>query len=197
MVVNDDIHGARAITKTHTTDVQTFHSPERGLIGTHPVRREYVFQGAVPGQRQRQPVFAGRRQQPLPRVDVLLYARGFLGRPHRQRGGQRGQGPGHRGCRQWQYDRRRAGGGAAGHQEQCRSGALLQGSQSGPTGRNVEINDDEVGTIASGCAQSCQVPGASPAGAANHEETARQSRRCSTSIDWCHILCRHTGPTPG
>jgi L-asparaginase len=33
IVVNDDIHGARGITKTSTTDVQTFQSPERGLIG--------------------------------------------------------------------------------------------------------------------------------------------------------------------
>mgnify|MGYP003578284624 CR=1 FL=1 len=32
-VANDDIHGARAITKRHTTDVQTFVSPEAGLIG--------------------------------------------------------------------------------------------------------------------------------------------------------------------
>ena len=33
VVANDDIHGARAITKRHTTDVQTFVSPEAGLIG--------------------------------------------------------------------------------------------------------------------------------------------------------------------
>ena len=33
VVANDDIHSARAITKRHTTDVQTFVSPEAGLIG--------------------------------------------------------------------------------------------------------------------------------------------------------------------
>jgi L-asparaginase len=33
VVANDDIHGSRSITKTSTTDVQTFVSPERGLIG--------------------------------------------------------------------------------------------------------------------------------------------------------------------
>jgi L-asparaginase len=33
VVVNDDIHGARAVTKRHTTDVETFVSPEAGLIG--------------------------------------------------------------------------------------------------------------------------------------------------------------------
>ena len=34
VVANDDIHGARSIVKTNTTDVQTFMSPEYGLIGT-------------------------------------------------------------------------------------------------------------------------------------------------------------------
>ena len=33
VVANDDIHGARAITKRHTTDVQTFVSQEAGLVG--------------------------------------------------------------------------------------------------------------------------------------------------------------------
>jgi L-asparaginase len=33
VVANDDIYGARAITKRHTTDVQTFVSGEAGLIG--------------------------------------------------------------------------------------------------------------------------------------------------------------------
>jgi L-asparaginase len=33
VVANDDIHGARAITKRHTTDVETFVSQEAGLIG--------------------------------------------------------------------------------------------------------------------------------------------------------------------
>ena len=33
VVANDDIHGARAVTKRHTTDVETFVSPEVGVIG--------------------------------------------------------------------------------------------------------------------------------------------------------------------
>jgi L-asparaginase len=33
VVINDDIHGARGMTKTSTTDVQTFVSAERGLMG--------------------------------------------------------------------------------------------------------------------------------------------------------------------
>src|SRR5204862_7155951 len=33
VVANDDIHDARAVTKRHTSDVQTFVSSEAGLVG--------------------------------------------------------------------------------------------------------------------------------------------------------------------
>ncbi len=70
VVTNDDIHGARSITKTSATDVQTFMSPERGLIGvslygvnrwfrypyrTHTSKSEFSIEGV----------------KALPRVDVI------------------------------------------------------------------------------------------------------------------------------
>src|SRR5215208_5663385 len=70
VVANDDIHGARAVTKRHTTDVETFVSPEAGLVGVclfddrefarMPVRKHTT---ATPFK-----VTAG---QTLPRVDVI------------------------------------------------------------------------------------------------------------------------------
>jgi L-asparaginase len=70
VVVNDDIHGARAVTKRHTTDVETFVSPEAGLIGVCLFDdRDFVraparaHTAATPFQ-----VTAG---QTLPRVDVI------------------------------------------------------------------------------------------------------------------------------
>ena len=70
VVSNDDIHGARAITKRHTTDVQTFVSPEVGLVGVclfddrdfarTPARAHTT---ATPFQ-----VSDGQR---LPRVDII------------------------------------------------------------------------------------------------------------------------------
>jgi L-asparaginase len=70
VVANDDIHGARAITKRHTTDVETFVSPEVGLVGVclfddrefsrRPAR---AHTSATPFE-----VTAG---QVLPRVDVI------------------------------------------------------------------------------------------------------------------------------
>src|SRR5215213_9822330 len=70
VVANDDIHGARAVTKRHTTDVETFVSPEAGLVGVclfddrefarMPVRKHTT---ATP--------FAVAAGQTLPRVDVI------------------------------------------------------------------------------------------------------------------------------
>jgi L-asparaginase len=70
VVANDDIHDARAVTKRHTTDVQTFVSPEVGLVGVCLFdNREFVrtparaHTTATPFE-----VAAG---QVLPRVDVI------------------------------------------------------------------------------------------------------------------------------
>jgi L-asparaginase len=70
MVINDDIHSARDVTKSHTTDVHTFTSPGPGLIGAvsfgraryfrHPVRR-HTFESE----------FSVERHGSLPRVDIL------------------------------------------------------------------------------------------------------------------------------
>jgi L-asparaginase len=45
IVANDDIHGARSVIKTNTTDVQTFSSPERGLIGVTLYGDSRYFRG--------------------------------------------------------------------------------------------------------------------------------------------------------
>ena len=77
VVANDDIHGARAITKRHTTDVETFVSPEVGLIGVCLFDdREFVAlagAGAHDGdtvQGRRRPDAAARRRHLRTRRDV-------------------------------------------------------------------------------------------------------------------------------
>ena len=40
VVMNDWIHGAHSLTKTSTTDVQTFMSPMRGLVGVVGIRKD-------------------------------------------------------------------------------------------------------------------------------------------------------------
>lgn len=43
VAVNDNIHGGREITKTNTTSVQTFESPQYGLIGTTLYGKQSYF----------------------------------------------------------------------------------------------------------------------------------------------------------
>ena len=70
VVANDDIHGARAITKRHTTDVETFVSPEAGLIGVCLFDDREFARSPVRGHTTATP-FKVTAGQTLPRVDVI------------------------------------------------------------------------------------------------------------------------------
>jgi L-asparaginase len=70
VVVNDDIHSAHDMVKTHTTDVDTFSSNEAGLIGvTLFGKQEYYRKPAKPHTSHTEfTVTAGEK---LPRVDII------------------------------------------------------------------------------------------------------------------------------
>ena len=70
VVANDDIHGARAITKRHTTDVETFVSPEVGLIGVCLFDDREFSRRPVRAHTTATP-FSVTPGQVLPRVDVI------------------------------------------------------------------------------------------------------------------------------
>ena len=70
VVANDDIHDARAMTKRHTTDVQTFVSPEVGLIGVCLFDDREFVRSPVRAHTTATP-FAVATGQVLPRVDVI------------------------------------------------------------------------------------------------------------------------------
>ena len=70
IVANDDIHGARAITKRHTTDVETFVSPEAGLIGVCLFDDREFSRSPARAHTTKTP-FAVSVGQPLPRVDII------------------------------------------------------------------------------------------------------------------------------
>jgi len=148
VVANDDIHGARAFTKTSTTDVQTFQSNEYGLIGvslygknrwfnkphrTHTVDSDFSVAGL----------------NSLPRVDVIYInadvspdlieaavkngAKGIV---------TAGVGNGNM-----------SGPALAAVKAAITDGVVVVRSSrvtSGEIGRNVEVNDDELGTVAAG-----------------------------------------------
>ena len=112
VVVNDDIHGARAITKRHTTDVQTFVSPEVGLVGVCLFDDREFARSPVRAHTTETP-FTVAAGQTLPRVDVHLRARRHVARPDRRGRRQRRQGARHRGRRRRQHDDAGARGGQA------------------------------------------------------------------------------------
>jgi L-asparaginase len=70
IAVNDDIHAARDITKTHTTDVETFRSNEPGLVGGSLFGTQVFFRSPT-APHTAHSAFAGKLTGPLPRVDIL------------------------------------------------------------------------------------------------------------------------------
>ena len=71
VVVNDWIHGASSLTKTSTTAVQTFISPVRGLIGTVAYGETEYYRGPV-GKNTGDSEFSLEKVTTLPRVDIVM-----------------------------------------------------------------------------------------------------------------------------
>ena len=71
VVINDWIHGARSLTKTSTTAVQTFLSPLQGLIGTVAYGTVEFYRGPV-GKHTTQSEFSLDGVTTLPRVDIIM-----------------------------------------------------------------------------------------------------------------------------
>jgi L-asparaginase len=70
VVMNDWIHGAHSLTKTSTTAVQTFLSPVRGLVGVATYGKN-DFYGVPPWKHTTQTEFDVANVKALPRVDIL------------------------------------------------------------------------------------------------------------------------------
>jgi len=70
VVVNDWIHGASSLTKTSTTAVQTFLSPLRGLVGTVAYGQCEFYRGPV-GKNTLDSEFSLDGVTALPRVDIV------------------------------------------------------------------------------------------------------------------------------
>ena len=71
VVVNDWIHGASSLTKTSTTAVQTFLSPLSGLIGTVAYGDVDFYRGPV-GRHTVETEFSVDGVTALPRVDIVM-----------------------------------------------------------------------------------------------------------------------------
>ena len=71
VVINDWIHGAASLTKTSTTAVQTFLSPQSGLIGSVAYGDIEFFRGPI-GKHTDGSEFTVAGATALPRVDIIM-----------------------------------------------------------------------------------------------------------------------------
>jgi L-asparaginase len=147
VLLNDEIHYAREATKTNTTQLDTFKSPNRGKAGMTNAGRVY-FYDALATKHTTASVFSVDGLTELPRVDIF-YAHANVGREyidHCVAIGCKGivlAGVGDGNATQTAV---------AGLQDAIKKGvAVVRSSRtnSGITDRNVELNDDEMGSIAS------------------------------------------------
>lgn len=147
VVANDEIHFAREVTKTSTTQVGTFRSTHRGLAGLVSAGRIH-FYGPPVRRHTAASVFRMPVRGPLPRVDII-YAHAGMGPDLIEaavRAGARGLviagvGNGNLGARA-----------AAAAAAAARRGvAVVRSTRTGGgiVERNVEMADDRLGFIAS------------------------------------------------
>jgi L-asparaginase len=147
VVANDEIHFAREVTKNNTTQVGTFHAMHGSLAGLVTSGRLHLY--APPARRHTlQSGFVLRGVTALPRVDIV-YAHGGMGRElidAAVRAGARGvviAGVG---------DGNLSAPALAAAAEAARAGvAVVRSSRTGGgvVERNIEIDDDALGLIAS------------------------------------------------
>ena len=146
VVANDDIHGARAITKRHTTDVETFVSPEVGLVGVC-LFDDRVFSHAGPGAHDGDAIQGQRRPDPAASGHHLRARRDVAG--HHRRGRENGAkglviagvGDGNFTTPALEAVKRAIAKGVV----VVRSSRVGEGI----IRRNIEVEDDKIGTVAS------------------------------------------------
>lgn len=147
VVVNDWIHGAASLTKTSTTAVQTFLSPLRGLVGTVAYGEAEFYRGAV-GKNTVDSEFSLDGVTALPRVDIVMAHENMDGAiiDAAVAAGARGiviAGVGNGNMTRAALDALAA---------QSKKGIVCVRSSrvvTGRVGRNVEVDDDKLGLIAS------------------------------------------------
>ncbi len=147
VVVNDWIHGASSLTKTSTTAVQTFMSPLRGLVGSVAYGEAEFFHGAV-GKNTVDSEFSLDGVTSLPRVDIIMAHENMDGKmiDAAVAAGAKGvviAGVGNGNMTKEGLDALAAN---------AKKGIICVRSSrvvTGRVGRNVEVDDDKLGLIAS------------------------------------------------
>jgi L-asparaginase len=147
VVVNDWIHGASSLTKASTTAVQTFLSPLRGLVGTVAYGECEFYRGPV-GKNTMESEFSLEGVSALPRVDIVMAHENMDGAiiDAAVAAGAKGlviAGVGNGNMTKAGLDALAA---------QAKKGIVCVRSSrvaTGRVGRNVEVDDDKLGLVAS------------------------------------------------
>jgi len=147
VLLNDEIHYAREVTKTNTTQLDTFKSPNRGKAGMTNAGRVYWYDPLVTKHTSTSE-FSIDGLTALPRVEIV-YAYANVGRDFIDQCVALG-------CKGIVLagvgDGNATQAAVAGLQDAIKKGvAVVRSSRTngGITDRNVELNDDEMGSIAS------------------------------------------------
>ncbi|MEM9257249.1 MAG: type II asparaginase [Pseudomonadota bacterium] len=148
VVVNDDIHGARGMTKTSTTDVQTFVSAERGLVGASLYGKNRYYRSPYRTHTSASE-FRTQGISELPKVQIIYMHAGVSAElieaavaSHAQGIVTAGVGNGNMSAATLSAVKKAIGEGVV----VVRSTRVTNGT----VDRNIEINDDDLGTVASG-----------------------------------------------
>jgi L-asparaginase len=147
VVINDWIHGASSLTKTSTTAVQTFLSPLWGLIGTVAYGDADFYRGPV-GRNTVTSEFSVDKLATMPRVDIIMAHENMDGAliEAAAAAGAKGiviAGVGNGNMTKAALDALAA---------QAKKGIVCVRSSrvaTGRVGRNVEVDDDALGLVAS------------------------------------------------
>ncbi len=147
VVANDLIHPARAVTKTHTTRVDTFQSGLGGVLGTAQVGHVRYLR---PASRLRAGNdFAAALDKPWPRVDILFGHAGFAADQVASSVKQGAKGLVFAGVGNGNMNKATL----AAVQKAIAQGVVVVRSSrvgEGYVDRNMEINDDTLGSVAAG-----------------------------------------------
>jgi L-asparaginase len=147
VVVNDWIHGAASLTKTSTTAVQTFLSPARGLIGTVAYGTPEWYRGPV-GKNTANSEFSVDANTVLPRVDIIMASENMDGALINAAAAAGAKGIVVAGVGNGNMTKSALDALAA----QAKKGIVCVRSSrvvTGNVGRNVEVDDDKLGLVAS------------------------------------------------
>jgi L-asparaginase len=147
VVVNDWVHGASSLTKTSTTAVQTFLSPVSGLIGTVAYGDVEWYRGPV-GKHTTGSEFTITKTTVLPRVDIIMAAENMDGALINAAATAGAKGIVIAGVGNGNMTATALQAAAA----QAKKGVLVVRSSrvaTGQVGRNVEVDDDKNGFVAS------------------------------------------------